>query len=457
MTKAEKKMLILGGGESGVGAALLAKSEGFSVFLSDKNEITEKYVNILKAEEIEYEQNQHTEEKILAADEIIKSPGIPSNIPILLKAKANNTPIISEIEFAARYTSAKIIAITGSNGKTTTTMLVYHLLKSCGFNVGMAGNIGQSFAQKVMSEKPDYWVLEISSFQLEDCYQFNPEIVILLNITPDHLDRYEHNFQLYVDAKFRITQNLDSKQHFIYLKDNAAISREIRKRKIPATHYTISLQEHQENGAYIKEDKLVFNLKKTKQDFTIDIKEIPLKGKHNLSNAMAAVLACVQVGARLKELTTYFKNFEGVPHRLEEVSVVKDVKFINDSKATNVDSVYFALDSFDEPIIWIAGGVDKGNDYGKIKDLVLKKVKYLICLGKDNRKLFDTFKNDLHIVYQTDNIRDAVEQAFSFAQPGYVILFSPACASFDLFKNYEDRGNQFKDTIKKIERVGKMR
>lgn len=453
MTKAEKKMLILGGGESGVGAALLAKSEGFSVFLSDKNEITEKYVNILKAEEIEYEQNQHTEEKILAADEIIKSPGIPSNIPILLKAKANNTPIISEIEFAARYTSAKIIAITGSNGKTTTTMLVYHLLKSCGFNVGMAGNIGQSFAQKVMSEKPDYWVLEISSFQLEDCYQFNPEIVILLNITPDHLDRYEHNFQLYVDAKFRITQNLDSKQHFIYLKDNAAISREIRKRSIPATHYTISLNEKQDNGAYLKDDTLIFNFKKNKKTFQIATKEIMLKGKHNLANTMAAVLACVQLGANEDELVRYFKTFEGMPHRLEEVAVVEGVKFINDSKATNVDSVYFALDSFDEPIVWIAGGQDKGNDYSKIADLVKSKVKYLICLGKDNHKLFDTFKDHLRIVYQTDNMRDAVEQAYGLAKKGDVVLFSPACASFDLFLNYEDRGEQFKKTVKRLNRI----
>jgi UDP-N-acetylmuramoylalanine--D-glutamate ligase len=457
MAKTDKKIVILGGGESGVGAALLAQSKGFSVFLSDKSEITEKYTNILDEHKIAYEQSQHSEAIILEASEIIKSPGIPSDIPILIKAKEKKIPIISEIEFAARYTSAKIIAITGSNGKTTTTLLTYHLLQSCGYSVGLAGNIGESFAQKVMIQTPDYWVLEISSFQLEDCYKFSPDVAILLNITPDHLDRYENNFQLYVEAKFRITQNLSSKQHFIYLKDNAAISREIRKRSISATQYAISLSENQENGAYLKDDTLIFNLKKTKQTLKIDTHEIPLKGKHNLTNSMAAVLACLQVGANLEELVTYFKSFEGVPHRLEEVAVINDVKFINDSKATNVDSVYFALDSFDEPIVWIAGGVDKGNDYDKIKELVHRKVKYLICLGKDNRKLFNTFKDDLKIVYQTDNIRDAVEQAFSLAKAGDVILFSPACASFDLFANYEDRGEQFKKTITKINRVGRLR
>lgn len=453
MENTVKNVVVLGGGESGVGAALLAQAKGHSVFLSDKGKIAEKYLKVLDNNQISFEENQHDEPRILAADLIIKSPGIAANVPILEKARSKNIPIISEIEWAAQFTKGKIVAITGSNGKTTTTLLTYHLLKSCGFHVAIAGNIGQSFAQKVITEQPDYWILEISSFQLEDCYAFNPDIAILLNITPDHLDRYDNNFQLYVEAKFRITQNLQADQHFIYLKDNAAISREIRKRSIPATHYTISLNEKQDNGAYLKDDTLIFNFKKNKKTFQIATKEIMLKGKHNLANTMAAVLACVQLGANEDELVRYFKTFEGMPHRLEEVAIVEGVKFINDSKATNVDSVYFALDSFDEPIVWIAGGQDKGNDYSKIADLVKSKVKYLICLGKDNHKLFDTFKDHLRIVYQTDNMRDAVEQAYGLAKKGDVVLFSPACASFDLFLNYEDRGEQFKKTVKRLNRI----
>ncbi len=457
-TTSNGKITVLGAGESGVGAALLAKSQGFEVFVSDSGPIQEKYEQILQKHEIHYEEGKHTEDFILDAKEIIKSPGIPNHVPILAKAQQNHIPIISEIEFGARYAKGRIVAITGSNGKTTTTLLTYHVLQSAGYNVGIGGNVGKSFAAQLTEGDPyDYWVLEVSSFQLEHCYEFKPEIAIILNITPDHLDRYENNFQNYINTKFRITQKLDKDDCFIYFKDNPAITREMRKRVIPTELLPVSLMEMVDSGATMRDGELDFHIKKLNRTFYINQSELNLKGKHNMINVMSSVLACMKLGVDNQTLKTYFKTFRGVEHRLEEVAEVADIRFINDSKATNVDSVYYALDSFDEPIIWIAGGVDKGNDYEKIKETVKQKVKYLICLGVDNQKLFDTFRDVLQIIFQTDSMRDAVEQAFELARPGDIVLLSPACASFDLFENYEDRGKKFKKAVAKLDRLANLR
>jgi UDP-N-acetylmuramoylalanine--D-glutamate ligase len=457
-TNGAKKIAILGGGESGVGAALLAKHKGFDVFVSDKGLLGEKYEKVLTENHIDFEEGKHTEELILEADEIIKSPGIPGNVPILEKAKAKNIPIISEIEFASRYTNAKLIAITGSNGKTTTTLLTYHLLKAAGFNVGLGGNVGDSFAKQVIEDKYEYWVLEISSFQLDDCYKFKPDFAVILNITPDHLDRYDYNFQHYVNAKMKIVQNADKDTHFIYFKDNQAIARELKKHSIPGQHYPISIQEVLENGAFLRNNQLEFVLKKTKENpIIIPTADIPLKGKHNMVNVMTAVLICLKLGIDESVLKEYFSTFTGVEHRLEEVETINGIRFINDSKATNVDSVFYALDSFEEKIILIAGGVDKGNDYTKIRDLVHQKVKFLICLGKDNKKLVDFFRDSIRIIYQTEDIKDAVEQAFELARKGDIVLLSPACASFDLFENYEDRGRQFKKAVSKLSKLNTLK
>ncbi len=449
----KQKIVILGGGESGVGAALLAKAKGFDVFLSDGGTIQPKYEQELQDNLIGYEAGKHSEDLILEATEIIKSPGIPYETAIIKRIVAKGIPIISEIEFAARYTTAKIIAITGSNGKTTTTMLTYHLLKSAGFHVGLAGNIGNSFAREVLLNQYNYWVLEVSSFQLDNCYNFKPDVAIILNITPDHMDRYEYNFQNYVNAKFRLLQKGDPQQSFIYFKDNHAIALELKQRTLPQKHFAISLNETVDNGAYCLGKDLHFRLKNNGLTFSLAPEEINLKGKHNQINVMASVLACLEMGANPETLREYFKTFKGIEHRLEEVATINGIRFINDSKATNVDSVFYALDSFDERIIWIAGGIDKGNDYGKIKDLIAQKVKYLVCLGIDNDKLFNYFRNEIKIIVQTDNIKDAVEQAYEFARKGDIVLLSPACASFDLFQNYEDRGNQYKKAIAKLSKL----
>ncbi len=448
----KQRIAILGGGESGVGAALLAKAKGFEVFVSDGAKLQPKYEQELQDNLIDFEAEKHTEDLILSAVEIIKSPGIPDDAPIVKKAIEKGISVVSEIEFARRYTQAKIIAITGSNGKTTTTLLTYHLLKSAGFHVGMAGNVGNSFAREVLRTSYDYWVLEVSSFQLDNCYEFKPDVAVILNITPDHMDRYAYNFQNYVDAKFRILQKGDAEQVFIYFKDDATLSLELKHRTLPQKHLPISLQEATETGAYCLGKELHFRLK---NGLTLHIapEDVQLKGKHNQINVMASVLACLEVGANPDNLREYFKTFKGVEHRLEEVAVINHIKFINDSKATNVDSVFYALDSFDEKIVWIAGGVDKGNDYEKIYALVKQKVKYLVCLGIDNDKLFNYFREIVKIVVQTDNIKDAVEQAYEFARDGDIVLLSPACASFDLFQNYEDRGNQFKKAVGKLSKL----
>jgi UDP-N-acetylmuramoylalanine--D-glutamate ligase len=440
------KIVILGGGESGVGAALLAQAKGFDVFLSDKGALSEEYRSILHTHSIPFEEGQHTEERILAADEIIKSPGIPDKVPLIKKLCAQGTPIISEIEFASRYTKAKKIAITGSNGKTTTTLLTYHLLKSAGMNVGLAGNIGESFAKQVIDDTFDWFVLEQSSFQLDNMYDFKADVGVLLNITPDHLDRYEYTFQKYVDSKFRILQNMQPDDDFIYFVDNEAIAQELKKKSFNVNHLPISFLKKEMNGGFFHDG--VLHLTRHPRTFDISADELPIKGPHNAINAMAATLAAMAVGLTDEQIKTGLLTFQNAAHRLEPVEKINGIQFINDSKATNVDSVFYALNIYDTPIIWIAGGLDKGNDYTQIESLVRQKVKALICLGKDNSKLLSFFTPIVPIVIETQDVKEAVQHALSLGQPNDVALLSPACASFDLFKNYEDRGDQFKATVR---------
>ncbi len=440
------KIAILGAGESGVGAALLAKAKGFVVFVSDKGPISDKYKYILQENNINFEENHHTESEIFGADEIIKSPGIPSTTDLILKLLALKKPVISEIEFAARYTKAKLIAITGSNGKTTTTLLTYHLLKMAGFKVALAGNIGDSFAKQVIDDVYDYYVLELSSFQLDNMYDFHANTAILLNITPDHLDRYNHDFEEYTDSKFRILQNMTLHDQFIFFKENTAISNRLSKRKFPPKYLPISLENKPFEGAYLQDDKMIFLFEK-QQEFVISINGLPLKGKHNAINMMCAVLAAKENGVSIKAIENGLKTFSNAPHRLELVAEIDGVEYINDSKATNVDSVFYALGSFNKPIILIMGGMDKGNDYSQIEALIREKVKALICLGKDNHKLIDYFSDKLDLILETQTITEALKIGKSLASKNDVVLLSPACASFDLFKNYEDRGNQFRAAV----------
>ncbi len=443
-----QKLVILGGGESGVGAALLAQAKGFNVFLSDRGLLKDSYRATLKAAGIPFEEGQHTEDQILGATEIVKSPGIPSTVPLVQKLRAQGTPVISEIEFAARYTKAKLIGITGSNGKTTTTLLLYHLLKTAGLNVGLAGNIGDSFAEQVINDTFDYFVLELSSFQLDDMYKTHLDIMVLLNITPDHLDRYNYDFQNYVDSKFRILQNVQTNDDFIYFAESQPILTELTKRQPVVNQLPVSLQTVVLPGGYLAEGQLITRNKA--QSFSISQSDTPLRGPHNAINMLAAVLAAQSVGVANDAIETGLKTFQNAAHRLESVGIINDIQFINDSKATNVDSVFYALSSMDAPIIWIAGGLDKGNDYSQLDELVRQKIKALICLGVDNYKLVDYFSDTISYIYETQDINDAVAKGFEWGQPGDVVLLSPACASFDLFKNYEDRGNQFKAAVKDL-------
>jgi UDP-N-acetylmuramoylalanine--D-glutamate ligase len=442
------KIAILGSGESGVGAALLAKSKGFDVFVSDKGAISEKYQYILQENRIAYEENKHTESKIFEADEIIKSPGIPSNTELIMKLTALKKPIISEIEFAARYTKAKLIGITGSNGKTTTTLLIYHLLKEVGKNVALAGNIGESFAKQVIDDRYDYFVLELSSFQLDNMYNFHANIAVLLNITPDHLDRYNYDFQQYADAKFRILQNMNARDTFIYFAENEPIMQKIDKSNFAAQMLPVSLEKAQKNGAFVANNEMIFAF--DEGNYTISLENLPLKGYHNAINMMCAVLAAKGTGIAMEELEKGLVSFQNAPHRLEKVGEIAGVEFINDSKATNVDSVFYALGSFEKPIVLIIGGVDKGNDYTQIEELVKQKVKAIICLGKDNTKLKAFFDQKVPLILETQSITEAIKLGGQIAVAGEVVLLSPACASFDLFKNYEDRGNQFREGVKAL-------
>ena len=443
-----KRIVVLGGGESGAGAAVLAKKQGFEVFLSDLSEIKPEYKLLLDKYEIAREEKQHSEELILNADEVIKSPGIPDKAPLIKKLHAQRTPIISEIEFAGRYTKAKMICITGSNGKTTTTMLVYHILKNAGLNVGLAGNVGQSLALQVANDSFDYYVVELSSFQLDGMTEFKADIAILLNITPDHLDRYDYNFQNYVDSKFRITQNQKVEDAFIFWENDPVIKAELAKRNIQSTLYPFAIERSEKTKAFIENDELIFQ--SLKSLFTMPTKELALKGMHNTYNSMAAGLAASIVNVRKESIRQSLQDFQGVEHRLEYVATVKNVRFINDSKATNVNSCWYALQSMKTPVILILGGTDKGNDYSEIEELVIANVKGLIFMGMDNSPLHKFFDGKITNIIDVQSMGDAVKTAYKMANEGETVLLSPCCASFDLFKNYEDRGNQFKNCVRNL-------
>lgn len=442
------RIVILGAGESGVGAAILAQKKGFDVFVSDMSAIKPQFKSKLTEYDIAWEEEQHTEEKILSAQEVIKSPGIPKTAPIIKKLKEQNTPIISEIEFAGRYTQAKMICITGSNGKTTTTMLTYHILKSSGLNVGLAGNVGHSLASQVAEKNFDYYVLELSSFQLDNMYEFKADIAILLNITPDHLDRYNYEFQNYVDSKFRIIQNQTEKDAFIFWNDDPVIQAELEKREIVAQQFPFAMDKKPGMRAYIENLELVIH--SLKDEFRMPVEELALDGVHNTYNSMAAGLSANIMDLRKDKIRAALSDFQGVEHRLEYVASVRGVKYINDSKATNVNSCWYALQSMKTPTVLILGGTDKGNDYTEIEALVKEKVHTLIFLGADNSKLNKFFGEKGVDIIDVNSMGAAVAASYKVAQKGDTVLLSPCCASFDLFTSYEDRGAQFKSCVKSL-------
>lgn len=444
----KKSAAILGGGESGVGAAILAQKEGFSVFVSDLGTIKEKYKNVLSNFKIDFEEGKHSEAKILNSDLVVKSPGIPDTTPLIIKLKDLGIPVISEIEFAGRYNSAKTICITGSNGKTTTTMLLHYILKNAGLNVGLAGNVGKSFAWQVAQENHDVYVIELSSFQLDGMYDFKADVSVLMNITPDHLDRYGHNMQNYIDSKFRVIQNQTKSEFFIYCADDEIIRKEIKKRKIKPALIPFSLNDPDVPGAGIKENRLIINI--NLNQFNMSILDLSLSGKHNSYNSMAAGIASMVFEIRDDQLRKSLSDFVGVEHRLERFLKVHGIEFINDSKATNINSTWYALESVSKSIVWIVGGIDKGNDYSMLESLAKDKVKAIVCLGKNNKKIHDSFDGLVKNIVDTSNMEDAVKTAYYLARNGDTVLLSPACASFDLFENYEDRGIQFKKEVRNL-------
>ena len=443
-----KRIVILGGGESGVGSAVLAKKQGFDVFLSDISEIKSQYKTMLNEYEISWEEKQHTESLILNAHEVIKSPGIPDKAPVIKKLHSLGIPVISEIEFAGRYTQAKMICITGSNGKTTTTMLVYHILKNAGLKVGLAGNVGQSLALQVATTTSDYYVVELSSFQLDGMTEFKADIAILLNITPDHLDRYDYDFQNYVDSKFRITQNQTEEDAFIFWENDPVILAELKKRNIHSAMYPFAIERSEKTKAFIEQDEMIIKTLKTL--FTMPTSELALQGIHNTYNSMAAGLAASIVHVRKESIRQSLQDFQGVEHRLEYVATVKNIRFVNDSKATNVNSCWYALQSMKTPVILILGGTDKGNDYAEIQELVQQKVKGLVFLGLDNAALHTFFDGKVAVIQDAVTMEEAVKKAFEMGVGGDTVLLSPCCASFDLFDNYEDRGKQFKSRVRNL-------
>ncbi|HBL73704.1 MAG: UDP-N-acetylmuramoylalanine--D-glutamate ligase [Bacteroidetes bacterium GWF2_42_66] len=443
-----QKIVILGAGESGTGAAILAKKQGNDVFVSDLSAISEKYRQVLQDYKIAFEEGKHTEELILNAAFVVKSPGIPEKAPIIKKMKEKHIPVLSEIEYAGKFTSAKMICITGSNGKTTTTMLTYHLLQKAGFNVGLAGNVGRSLAWQVAEENFDYYVIELSSFQLDNMYDFKADIAVLLNITPDHLDRYDYQMQNYVDSKFRILQNQTEKDVFIYCADDPVILSELKKIKITACKAAFSLGEPRENGAGLEQNNMIINWEQN--TFSMSILDISLQGKHNTYNSMAAGLAGMVLQIRNENIRESLAEFKGVEHRLERFLKVHGIDFINDSKATNVNSTWYALESMTKKTVWIVGGIDKGNNYDELLDLARSKVKAIVCLGKDNAKIIKAFKEVVPDIVETRSMVDAVRSAYYLAKDGDAVLLSPACASFDLFENYEDRGRQFKTAVRDL-------
>ncbi len=443
-----KNIAILGSGESGVGAAVLAKKQGFNVFVSDFGMIKEKYKAVLNKENIEWEEGTHTLDRILNAVEIIKSPGIPDKVDVVQQALNKSIPVISEIEFASRYTNAKLICITGSNGKTTTTMLTYHILNKAGLNVGMAGNIGDSFALQVATKDYDYYVLELSSFQLDGTDKFRADIAILLNITPDHLDRYDYKFENYVHSKFKITNNQTEEDFFIYCKDDKAIKEAFANYELAAKQLPFSIKEEVSEGAFLNQnEEIIFNTKNQPQ--TMSIHDLALNGKHNIYNSMAAGIASKVLDLRKEIVRESLTDFQNVEHRLEHICYVNGIEFINDSKATNVNAVWYALESINKPIVWIAGGVDKGNEYEELLELVKDKVKALVCMGVDNSKLVNAFGNVID-VYETSTAREAVKLSYKLAAKGDLVLLSPGCASFDLFENYEERGVEFRKAVREL-------
>jgi UDP-N-acetylmuramoylalanine--D-glutamate ligase len=445
-----EKVVILGAGESGTGAAILAKAKGYDVFVSDQGSINEQYRNELTDNAIEFEEGKHSEEKIVSASIVIKSPGIPEKAEIVRKIRAGKIPVIDEIEFAFRFLKGKVIAITGTNGKTTTTLLTYHLLKSSGFSVALAGNVGESLARKVAKENHDWYVSEISSFQLDGTATFKPNIGILLNITPDHLDRYEYQMQNYVNSKFQIARNMSSEDYFIFFGDDPTISAELEQRKAKATLLNVSLRRDTKSPVHFDGKRMSFSF--GEKSFEIAQSETTLKGPHNLINTMSAVAAVYLAGASVDSIRTGLKSFKNAPHRLESVATINDVEFVNDSKATNVDSVVYGLGSYNGPLIWIAGGIDKGNDYKLVEKQVKEKVRVLICLGKDNEKLKKAFGGVVKEIYETQSVKELAQLALKVSKAGDVVLLSPACASFDLFKNYEDRGNQFREAVLELKK-----
>ncbi len=443
-----KRLVVLGGGESGVGTAILAKKENFDVFLSDMGQIKDKYKQLLEEHGIAYEEGQHTEELILNADEVMKSPGIPKKAALIQKLEEKGISITSEIEFASRYTDAKIIAITGSNGKTTTTSLMFHILKQAGLNVGLGGNIGKSFAKSVAEDNFDYYVLEVSSFQLDDIKtDFKPYVAILLNITPDHLDQYNYQFDLYAKAKFRITENQDENDYFIYNLDDPKTMEMIEQIDIRAHRKPFTMMDAT-NEAYANNE--LFRVNDSNGDFTMLVNDLGLIGKHNVSNSLAAAVAAKIIDINNEDLKKSLSDFKSVEHRLEPVLTIGGIDFINDSKATNVNATYFALESMTKPVVWIVGGTDKGNDYNEVLPFVKKKVKAIVCLGVDNAKIVDFFSPYIDTIVETNTMKDCVEQSYKLATKGETVLLSPACASFDLFNGYEDRGDQFKENVRKL-------
>ena len=442
------KLVVLGGAESGVGTAILGKQKGYDVFVSDAGEIGNKFKEVLLKNEISFEENKHTESKILVADVVMKSPGIPGSMPLILKLKAKGISVISEIEFAAKYTDATIVGITGSNGKTTTTMLVHHILKDAGLNVGIAGNIGISFAKQIAQGSRENYVVELSSFQLDDIENFNCHIAILTNITPDHLDRYDYDFEKYIASKFRITKNQKASDYLIYDADDEAINTWLKDNNTKAKLLPFSLKKELAYGAFLKDNTIIINI--NKDTFKMPISTLAVKGKHNVKNTMAATMAAQLLQIRKEAIKESLSNFEGVEHRLENVAKVKGVEYINDSKATNINATFYALECMNRQTVWIVGGVDKGNDYSDLLPLVREKVKAIVCLGLDNQKIKDMFGNVVDIVVETAGAEEAVKVAHKLSENGDAVLLSPACASFDLFENYEDRGRQFKDAVRNL-------
>lgn len=441
-------LVVLGGGESGVGTAILGLKKGYDVFVSDKGKIKEKYKNVLEHFEIDWEEEQHSEDRILKADLVMKSPGIPDRVPLVKQLVEKGVPVISEIEFASKYTDAKIIGITGSNGKTTTTMLTNHILANAGLHVGMAGNIGDSYAKMVAENDFEYYVLEISSFQLDGIIDFKPHIAVITNITPDHLDRYEYEFENYIASKFRIAENQDENDYLIYDADDTVLVDWLNKHPVKSKLMPFSLNNVVDQGAFIEQNEII--IKTTTDTISMTKNTLALEGQHNVKNTMAAATIAKLVGIRKETIRACVSNFQGAPHRLEKVLKIHHVEYINDSKATNVNAAYYALDSMKTPTVWIVGGVDKGNEYMELMPLVREKVKAIICLGENNEKIKHVFGKAVDLLVETYAMEEAVKVAYKIAERGDTVLLSPACASFDLFKNYEDRGDQFKNCVKNL-------